>query len=317
MKRVTYTFAVVLALFLGGCAEFMRVWVPPPVATPATLGYPGRSETYWHLLDRSPECRIEDEYPQRVEDITWSGQCKDGLAEGCGTLVNPTKKMTGCFIAGKKTGRFVEENSDWVSVATYSPTARVQESFVEKPGQAERDRVRREAYAAEQAEKRRKDAEEVSQALRNLNTALATSQAYSPAGNGTSHNAPLSTPQAARNPSSVTGAQPSTRGQYAGFVHEICLSSKKAPERSGGEFDVGTTFTNKCNEPIHARWCDAVAGGACDYKGTYGYDLKAGESKTFYRNSKKTTGFLYWACKLSEGGRRIRMDSKPSCIFED
>lgn len=117
--------------------------------------------------------------------------------------------------------------------------------------------------------------------------------------------------------SSINSTTSTTAGRYTGFVHEVCMSSNNAPGRPGAEFDVGTTFTNRCSEPVHARWCEQVAGGSCDYKGTYGYDLKPGEARTFYRSSKKTTGFLLWACKVSEGGRRIRMDSKPSCIFEN
>jgi hypothetical protein len=168
------------------------------------------------------------------------------------------------------------------------------------------------AKAAEaEEERKRQDAAEIRAALGQLAQTLSANS-----GNATPQPQYQSSVPAPGNTNAGSG-QSATKGRYAGFVHEICLSNRRASDRPGNELNVGATFTNGCNEPIHARWCDAVSGGTCDYKGTYGYDLQPGESRTFYRNSNKTTGFLSWACKLSEGGRRIQMDSKPSCIYED
>lgn len=126
-------------------------------------------------------------------------------------------------------------------------------------------------------------------------------------------------------PSSTASQQlPTTRSASpsgpadAGSVVMACLQHREAPRKQSPDYyyNVGEIFTNGCNEPIRARWCNAKTRDTCDDAGHYGYDLQPGASKTFYRNSEKTVGFIFWACKLSEGGRKIRMDFEGRCLFE-
>ncbi len=259
MKFAMLITQVAILILLSGCAEFMRVWVPPPEATAATPGRGGRDVTYWHTLDRTPACKIEDEYSERVEKFSWNGECKNGLAEGCGTLVGPISKMTGCFIAGKKSGRFVDETTDHVTVFVYTPTGRNQISFVEKPGQAERVRIRQEAYAAQMAEKHQRDAEELSQAMQSVGAVLSASQASA---QPTQVQRPVTPPPSNSPPSAVQR----TQQQIPASDSQPDMKCIEVTRPNGANWAL---MKNLCGYYITVDWCYTGAGGDCK-KATWG-----------------------------------------------
>ena len=51
-------------------------------------------------------CVVVEELSSRIP-INWSGQCKNSRVEGCGVLSYAGVSHTGCYVAGKREGRFV------------------------------------------------------------------------------------------------------------------------------------------------------------------------------------------------------------------
>src|SRR6266853_1959819 len=61
------------------------------------------------VTDPSSGCRVWNPNPQGDETITWSGACRDGLAEGRGVLqwfhnMRPAERYEGEFRAGRENG---------------------------------------------------------------------------------------------------------------------------------------------------------------------------------------------------------------------
>jgi hypothetical protein len=88
------------------------------LAVPA-LAETGRPPTQW-IVDPNSKCKVANAFPSAAETISWSGQCKDGYAEGQGVAQwykakKPTlKKYVGEMHAGFMNGKgvFTQSNGD-------------------------------------------------------------------------------------------------------------------------------------------------------------------------------------------------------------
>ena len=99
MKKFRYLpelcYASVFVAYL--CAGF-------PVAAQAQ----GHAQPRW-IADPRTGCKVWDPAPQPGESVHWSGPCKDGLADGQGTLEwmehgKPGDRYTGAYKHGKRNG---------------------------------------------------------------------------------------------------------------------------------------------------------------------------------------------------------------------
>ena len=64
----------------------------------------------WLELSSQPSCHVWKSYPQEGENVSWSGECQDGLAQGEGTLTEEAggvkTETTGYLVDGKRQGRW-------------------------------------------------------------------------------------------------------------------------------------------------------------------------------------------------------------------
>jgi hypothetical protein len=79
-----------------------------------------QAETHPSITDKSG-CKVANITPQKDESVSWKGQCKNGLAEGEGTLTwvrqsGKTNIYTGTMVKGYGDGfgRLVSENGMYV-----------------------------------------------------------------------------------------------------------------------------------------------------------------------------------------------------------
>jgi hypothetical protein len=75
------------------------------VAVPAV----GQSGLGGWIADAHTECKVWDPNPQPNESVTWSGACRNGLAQGHGVLQwfqdgKPSERGEGEWLDGKRTG---------------------------------------------------------------------------------------------------------------------------------------------------------------------------------------------------------------------
>jgi hypothetical protein len=101
-----------------GAIPLLLVLLAGPLAGSA-LAETGRPATQW-IVDANSKCKIANAFPSAAETITWSGQCKDGYADGQGVAQwskakKPTlKKYEGEMRAGFMNGKgvFTQSNGD-------------------------------------------------------------------------------------------------------------------------------------------------------------------------------------------------------------
>jgi hypothetical protein len=75
-----------------------------------------QAQSGW-IADRKTGCKIWNAEPQQDESVTWSGPCKNGLAEGHGTLQwfehgQPDARYEGEYQGGQRNGYGVETEAN-------------------------------------------------------------------------------------------------------------------------------------------------------------------------------------------------------------
>jgi hypothetical protein len=235
------------------------IWVDCPVATAASAN---RQATYWNTLENvQPACKAALESGSRMIKTSWSGTCKNGLAEGCGSLTNGAWRETGCFLQGLQQGRWVWETSDVIVVSVFDKDRKTQISFSNKPGQEERDRIRQAAFVEESAARQRRDSEELRNALGQLSAATGSAGAQRtavPAG----QSVVTSTGQPTSQPTQQTSSSTTATGPN-GESAMNCISITR-PSADGW-----AQMHNACPYIVSVSWCYT---GTSDCKhATWGY----------------------------------------------
>ena len=115
-RQVTYRFGEAAAAAEAPAAE-----APAPVRVPSPLcdGMP-EGALCWKELRSRPGCYVWDDHYYRDQAVAWSGECRDGVATGTGTMKwsgadgSPETWVedSGLLVDGKRQGRWVVRWSD-------------------------------------------------------------------------------------------------------------------------------------------------------------------------------------------------------------